>query len=796
MSRIKAGLVRLILVSFALCPSSIFAGCASAPVSEASALYTIALAGPGRQDLTVRARFTGMAPGPTDLVMLRQWAGCAGLDAQLSWMRVGASNGPDTTVNLSPAPLSGLEQDVVHWSVTVPKGGVVQIEYHVELSGRDGEVPSWVGAERALLLTRSLFVVPVSWLSQPRAPLQGLVRVQLSSPAGWPVYAPWPSSADGTAFLPTTVEDLFDAAIALGGYEAFELRDEAFRARVLLPRGIEGDYALRRATDLAQGMLSVYRLFGVAPGLGPNADLLAIVVTDDLAPGQAASAALADNLILAQARATLPPSLDEMVMREALRLWIAGAVRTAPRWTTDPDAREPLLTCGWAEYLAWQIRLSAGRLSPLQYWDHMRQAASAVAQSPVLDKLSLADATKWMRDDPVLARFVRDKGHLGALLLDQRLRADTGGKIDLAYVVRRIHQKHNYYATGALATREEVLGLLSELTGRDYSDFYTTLTHGLGPLDLSNTMELSGPPVGETRVLSTPDGLRLFYQWLDGPTGRAAIYLGGGPGRAPYDLMYLMAQPLQQYLDVAYLEQRGSGRSDGPGQGAYSMDAYINDIELLRQQIGAAKVVLMGHAWGGYCALSYALRYPERVDALILLAPIPSFPRMVQAAQQVLVGQVSGQESELALQVRELSGRNIDAYADLEALLRLLERTKAYGSNLDAAQDVLSQAYAYYKKIALLPEGLPLNNEEILPVLVARDGLLRYDLLAELAPGGYPTLLLSGGMDHVISRDLLDGLRQKLGAEFREIPGAGHYLYLDNPNVTLAEIISFLEAHP
>jgi len=295
--------------------------------------------------------------------------------------------------------------------------------------------------------------------------------------------------------------------------------------------------------------------------------------------------------------------------------------------------------------------------------------------------------------------------------------------------------------------------------------------------------------------LFTPDGLCLYYQWLDGPAGRAEIYLGSGPGRAPYDLMYLMAQPLQQYLDVAYLEQRGSGRSVGPGQGAYSMDAYINDIELLRQQLGAAKVVLMGHAWGGYCALSYALRYPERVDALILLAPIPSFPRMARAARQVLAGQVSGQEGELALQVRELPERDIDTYADLEALLRLLERTKAYGSNLDA-QNVLRQAYAYYMKIALLPEGLSLNNEGILPVLVARDGLLRYDLLADLAPGGYPTLLLYGETDHVVSKALLDGLRQKFNAELREIPGAGHYIYLDSSNMTLAEIASFLEAHP
>ena len=795
MSRIRVGPIYLVLLSATLCVGSILTACAGTPAREVSAHYTITPAGPGQQGLSVRARFTGLTPGPADLAMLRQWAGYSGLDAQLTWMRLSTASGPAVEVTLAQDPLTGLEQDVARWSIKVPKDGIVQLEYHLELAGQDGEVPSRVWDERALLLTRSLFVFPTSWLSQPHAPLQGTVQIQVSPPAGWPVYTSWPSNPDGTAFLPNTVEDLFDAALALGDYATYELRDDGFRARVLLPHSTDEKYAQNRATELAQGMLSVYRLFGAAPNPDANADLMAIVVPDDAPSGQVDSAALADNLILAQASATLSASLDEAVMRETVSLWTANAIRTMPRWSSDPYGREPWLTYGWTEYLAWRIRLNSGQLSPLQYWDHLRHVARALAESPTLGRLSLAEASGQMRGDPVLAQFVRNKSHLGALLLDQRLQAETGGKIDLSYVVRQIHQKHNYYATGSLTSGEQVVRLLGELTGKDYADFYATLMHGIGPLDLSGSLELSGPPVGETRTLSTPDGLRLFYQWLDGPTQRAAIYLGSGPGRPPYDLMYLMAQPLQQYLDVAYLEQRGCGRSDAPGQGAYSLDAYINDIELLRQQIGAAKIILIGHAWGGFCALHYALRYPEKVAALILLSPIPSFPRAVRAALQGLMVQVGGEESDLASQVRQLSAQGIHTYGDLAALSRLLEQARAYGSDLTIAQDTVRKAYAYYVKIALLPEGLSLSNEEILPVLIARDGLLRYDLLAEITPGEYPTLILHGERDRVISSDLLHTLRQQLGAEIKEIPEAGHYIYLDSPDTTLAEIVSFLGTH-
>jgi pimeloyl-ACP methyl ester carboxylesterase len=157
--------------------------------------------------------------------------------------------------------------------------------------------------------------------------------------------------------------------------------------------------------------------------------------------------------------------------------------------------------------------------------------------------------------------------------------------------------------------------------------------------------------------------------------------------------------------------------------------------------------------------------------------------------------QVGGERSDLASQVRQLSAQGIHTYGDLAALSRLLEQARAYGSDLAIAQDTVRKAYAYYVKIALLPEGLSLNNEEILPVLIARDGLLRYDLLTEITPGEYPTLILHGERDRVISSDLLHTLRQQLGAELKEIPEAGHYIYLDSPDTTLAEIVSFLEAH-
>ncbi|MEQ5790774.1 alpha/beta fold hydrolase [Muricauda sp. NFXS6] len=45
-------------------------------------------------------------------------------------------------------------------------------------------------------------------------------------------------------------------------------------------------------------------------------------------------------------------------------------------------------------------------------------------------------------------------------------------------------------------------------------------------------------------------------------------------------------------------------------------------VDLIRKQLGIDRVVLLGHSWGGTVAGHYATLYPEKVDRLVLFAPI------------------------------------------------------------------------------------------------------------------------------------------------------------------------------
>src|SRR5262245_56981588 len=76
---------------------------------------------------------------------------------------------------------------------------------------------------------------------------------------------------------------------------------------------------------------------------------------------------------------------------------------------------------------------------------------------------------------------------------------------------------------------------------------------------------------------------------------------------------------------VIALDVRGHGLSDKPSRG-YDMPQLLNDLEtaltLLRVK---GKFVLVGHSYGGAIGTEYALKHPDRVERLILMATAGEF---------------------------------------------------------------------------------------------------------------------------------------------------------------------------
>ncbi len=105
----------------------------------------------------------------------------------------------------------------------------------------------------------------------------------------------------------------------------------------------------------------------------------------------------------------------------------------------------------------------------------------------------------------------------------------------------------------------------------------------------------------------TSNGLKLYYEIVG--QGRPLLLLNGGPGFSHAYLQSLSA--LKDDAQLIFFDQRGTGRSDKADPHDYTVDANVEDVEQLRQQLGLDDFILFGHSWGGMLAQAYICKYPS-----------------------------------------------------------------------------------------------------------------------------------------------------------------------------------------
>lgn len=136
-----------------------------------------------------------------------------------------------------------------------------------------------------------------------------------------------------------------------------------------------------------------------------------------------------------------------------------------------------------------------------------------------------------------------------------------------------------------------------------------------------------------TIVGLTSDGVSLRGR----VTGKGPLMIGvhGGLG---IDAGYLWGafDSLADSHQIVCFDQRGHGRSGGRETlDRSSRETLVEDIDCVRRHAGAGRVILFGHSYGGFLALEYAARFPERVAGLALCSTSASLDHVAAAVDRV-----------------------------------------------------------------------------------------------------------------------------------------------------------------
>ena len=114
-----------------------------------------------------------------------------------------------------------------------------------------------------------------------------------------------------------------------------------------------------------------------------------------------------------------------------------------------------------------------------------------------------------------------------------------------------------------------------------------------------------------------------IYGEIEG-NGMPLILIHGGPG-ATHHYFHPVLSQARGFCQIIYYDQRGCGLSEFNPAGGYSVHQAVDDLESLRLALNLPKCVLIGHSYGGLLAQSYAVKYPENIAGLVLVASHPGF---------------------------------------------------------------------------------------------------------------------------------------------------------------------------
>ncbi len=107
---------------------------------------------------------------------------------------------------------------------------------------------------------------------------------------------------------------------------------------------------------------------------------------------------------------------------------------------------------------------------------------------------------------------------------------------------------------------------------------------------------------------------------------RTVVLIHGFAGSSAW--WYPQIPSLARQHRVVAIEMRGHGRSSRPRNG-YAISQMVDDIAVALRELGVSgPVVMVGHSVGGFVVTDFALRYPDQVSRLVLIAtPVTVRPR-------------------------------------------------------------------------------------------------------------------------------------------------------------------------
>jgi proline iminopeptidase len=268
-----------------------------------------------------------------------------------------------------------------------------------------------------------------------------------------------------------------------------------------------------------------------------------------------------------------------------------------------------------------------------------------------------------------------------------------------------------------------------------------------------------------------------------GDEGESVFLLNGGPGLPCNYLREPMLRLLEHGFRVVTYDQLGCGASDKPKDPAlWAISRYVDEVETVRQALGLGRVHLIGHSWGGWLAIEYALTHYDALISLVLTNTCADLPHLVQELNRLR--ESLGPETVAMMQRYEALG--MLKHPAYQAAITILNYRHVL--RLD---DWPGPARYSFSNWNMEVYGTMQGPNEFLYTGNLKD----WNRIPDLPRITAPTLVLCGHHDELSP---VCSMRMHLALPNSEIavfPNSSHMPFYEEPEAYFARLVDFLATH-